>query len=61
MINQDLIEDYKNHVGITMLCKKYDMLPSQVRNQISQGVSYERSNHGGFRKGCGRKKMRRRR
>ena len=52
----ELINDFKSNVAITVLCRKYSLTYSVVKDKLIQMGLSEKSAWGGHRVGCGRKR-----
>jgi len=52
----ELIEDFKSNVAITVLCRKYSLTYCVVKDQLIEMGLSKKSAWGGSRQGCGRKR-----
>ena len=56
ILPQELIEDFKSHVAITDLCRKYELPYRKIKSQLIEMGLSDKTPWGGYREGCGRKK-----
>ena len=56
---QELIEDFKSNVKIKDLCRKYELTYRAVKDQLMELGLTNAPVWGGYRKGCGRRKIER--